>query len=233
MARGDHLYVEDRLHGIPFQHHGIDMGDGTVIHLAPVDGARLSWRDGSQRFVVRCDSLEFFAGGRVVKIRVHSPPRHADQIVADAASMLGKSGYNLLEDNCEHFATRCATGRSSSQQVEMSLAALSSLASAATKAAWSISVKLGIQTAARGATRIHPAALLADGVEIVALAISCRQGMDIDRAKRVAKVSGNVAAVGIGAIMGGPVGAAAGLVAHSSSRAIAVKACSTMQRLLS
>lgn len=38
---------------------------------------------------------------------------------ARAASMIGRSGYDLFSNNCEHFATWCVTGEHSSAQVEM------------------------------------------------------------------------------------------------------------------
>ncbi len=42
----------------------------------------------------------------------------ADVIVERAASMIGRSGYDLFSNNCEHFATWCVTGEHSSAQVE-------------------------------------------------------------------------------------------------------------------
>ena len=232
MARGDHLYVEDTLGGIPFQHHGIDMGDGTVIHLAPADGARVTLRDTSERFCVHRVTKEQFATGRDVRIRFYRQPRSSDQIAAHAESMLGRSGYSLLEGNCEHFATLCVTGKPSSHQIEMSHATVASLASAATKTFWAISSRLGAQTAVRSAAKIHPAAMLADGVEVLALTIGCRRGLEVDEAKRVAKISGNLAAASIGAVVGGPVGAAMGLAAHAGSRAVAEKVCLALRRTL-
>jgi hypothetical protein len=208
------------------------MGDGTVIHLAPADGVRVTLRDKSERFSVRRVTLEQFSSGRQPKVRAYSLARHPDEIVAHAESLLGKSGYNLVEDNCEHFATLCATGKSSSHQVEMSQAAVTSFGSAATKAFWAVTSRVGTQVIVRGTTKIHPAALLADGVEVIALALGCRRGLDAEEAKRVAKISGNVAAIGIGAAVGGPVGAAVGLAAHTSSRAIAEKVCSTIRKAL-
>ena len=232
MARGDHLFVEGRVRGIPFQHHGIDVGDGTVIHLAPADGARVTLRDATDRFAVRQVTLEQFAEGREVKVRHHADARDADSIVAAAEAMIGKNGYSLLEGNCEHFATLCATGAWSSHQIEMSHATLTSVASMATKATWVLTARLSVQAAVRTVAKIHPAALLADGVELLALSLSCRRGLSAEKAKQVARVSGNVAAVGIGVVVGGPAGAVVGLATHESSRAIADKLCIGIRKLL-
>lgn len=232
MARGDHLYVEDNLGRIPFQHHGIDMGDGTVIHLAPAEGARVAIRDKSDNFAVRRVLIEQFSNGRAIRVRAYAQPRHPDVIVAQAESMLGKSGYSLLDENCEHFATLCSTGKASSHQIEMGEATVAGFASATTKVIWAISSRLGAQSVVKSVAKIHPAALLADGVEVLALAIGCQRGLDVEQAKRVAKVSGNAAAVGIGAMVAGPVGAVVGLAAHASSRAIAEKACFVVRKVL-
>jgi len=51
MSRGDHVYVRRRRH---YSHHGIDCGDGTVIHYV---GVRRSIRR-----IVRTSLTEFAAG---------------------------------------------------------------------------------------------------------------------------------------------------------------------------
>jgi Lecithin retinol acyltransferase len=232
MARGDHLYVKDTMGGIPFQHHGIDMGDDTVIHLAPIDGSRVTLRDASERFAVRRVSLKEFSNGRPVKVRQHAQRQEVEVIVKTAESMIGKAGYSLLEGNCEHFASLCVTGKSTSYQIDMAEATLASVASACSKAFWTASARLGTKLVVRGVSKIHPATLVADGVEIVALNISCRRGMSAEEAKRIARRSGNVAALGIGAILGGPVGAAVGLAAHTSSRNLADRICQRVRKLL-
>ena len=63
MSRGEHIYILSSVGGVPFQHHGIDMGDGTVIHLAPEQGVQVTLRDESGEFRVRRDTLEDFCRG--------------------------------------------------------------------------------------------------------------------------------------------------------------------------
>lgn len=232
MARGDHIYVEDSVRGIPFQHHGIDVGNGFVIHLAPQDGTRVTLRDHSERFAVRQVTLEEFASGRSIRVRIHRNQLGADAVVAAAESKLGQSGYSLLEGNCEHFATACATGEWVSQQIEMSHGAIACLGSAATKAVWSVGSKFGLSTILRGATKTHPAILLADGVELIALTVSCKTGLQASSAKQVARVSGSLAAFGIGAIVAGPAGAVVSMAAHEGSRKVADKFCQMARRVL-
>jgi len=78
MAKGDQIYAYRELLNLQgvYAHHGIDCGDGSVIH----------YRKPSE--IVERTSLETF------------------------------QKYNLLFNNCEHFATWCKTGISKSQQIE-------------------------------------------------------------------------------------------------------------------
>jgi hypothetical protein len=104
MARGDHIYVRRSR----YSHHGVDCGDGTVIHYV---GPR-----GSIRRVARTP-LEGFAGGSAVKVRPYDRRLSADEAIQKAESRLGSVGYHLVRNNCEHFAAWCCTGRAVSSQV--------------------------------------------------------------------------------------------------------------------
>lgn len=231
MTRGQHLYVRGSIGGVPYEHHGIDMGDGTVVHLSPEGGARVTLRDSSSRFQVRRTSLEQFAEGRPVEIRYHRQALDPEVIARNAESRIGFSGYSLLGGNCEHFATLCAAGVASSQQVEMGTATVSAVASAATKAFWVATARTGTQIALKGAVKLHPAAILADGIEIAALAVGCRTGLCPPDAKRFARISGNLTALGVGFALAGPGGAMVSLAAHTSSTAVAQRVCSSLGRL--
>ena len=120
MGRGERLEVERRIAGttVSYTHHGIDLGDGTVVHARP-DDFRAPFSGGR---VVRT-SLEAFADGRPVRVTVDPPARFPpDAIAARALAQVGRAGYCPLVDNCEHFATWCATGIQASRQVEVVIA---------------------------------------------------------------------------------------------------------------
>lgn len=108
MARGDHIKVRRPL----YWHHGIDMGDGTVIHASGEPGQL------NRGASVRRDSLERFLRGGIAVVVEHPRPLAADEIVARAEAALGSSAYNVLFNNCEHFAHWCQSGQSLSRQVE-------------------------------------------------------------------------------------------------------------------
>ncbi|MCB0909883.1 MAG: lecithin retinol acyltransferase family protein [Nocardioidaceae bacterium] len=105
MARGDHLCVS---RGRRYTHHGIDCGDGTVIHYV---GPR-----GTVRYVGRT-SIDHFARGSVVIRRSYEQRLAPEETVRRAESQLGSVGYSLVRNNCEHLATWCCTGRKASSQV--------------------------------------------------------------------------------------------------------------------
>lgn len=108
MARGDLIYAYRELfnrQGV-YKHYGIDCGDGTVIH----------YRKPSE--TIERTSLPTFARGG--KIYVKEYPTHfiPDVVVRRAESRLGERNYNLLSNNCEHFAVWCKTGVSESPQIQ-------------------------------------------------------------------------------------------------------------------
>ena len=105
MAAADHLQVP-RQHGL-FNHHGIDLGDGTVAHY--LEG----------RAILR-SPLEEFSRGQPLSVVTYNPDDCSTPRVTlrRAMSRLGEQNYNLLFNNCEHFAHWCKTGRHRSEQVE-------------------------------------------------------------------------------------------------------------------
>ena len=105
MARADHLQVP-RQHGL-FKHHGIDLGDGTVAHY--LEG----------REILRSPVEEFSRGQPLSVVSYPDGTCSAPGVtLRRAMGRLGEQNYNLLFNNCEHFAHWCKTGRHRSEQVE-------------------------------------------------------------------------------------------------------------------
>lgn len=108
MARGDQIYVMREfinLEGL-YEHHGIDCGDGSVIH----------YRKPSE--TIERTSITTFTLGKTVYIRNYPTSFVADVVVRRAESRLGERQYNLLFNNCEHFANWCKIGVSESKQIK-------------------------------------------------------------------------------------------------------------------
>jgi len=101
-----------------YKHYGIYAGNGRVIHYANKNG------DFGADVRVRETSLnKFVNGGKCallppmegyVKTKQFSP----EETVNRARSRLGEKEYNLLFNNCEHFALWCKYGTSKSVQVD-------------------------------------------------------------------------------------------------------------------
>jgi hypothetical protein len=105
MAAADHLQVP-RQHGL-FNHHGIDLGDGTVAHY--LEG----------RAILRSPLAEFSRDQPVSVVPyLEGSCSPAGVTLRRAMGRLGEQNYNLLFNNCEHFAHWCKTGRHRSAQVE-------------------------------------------------------------------------------------------------------------------
>lgn len=105
MARGDHIYVKRQRR---YTHHGIDCGDGSVIHFVRPRGG--------VRRVARTPLHEFMVGSEI-RVRTYRRRLTAEETIRNAESRIGSVGYHLLTNNCEHLATWCCTGRPVSTQV--------------------------------------------------------------------------------------------------------------------
>jgi hypothetical protein len=108
MAMGDHIYV---VRPGWYVHHGIDCGDGTVIHFNGQDG-----KSKRVAAIVR-DTLQAFLDGGELLVRRYGRREDPRATLDAALSRLGERNYNLLFNNCEHFATWCCTARRISYQV--------------------------------------------------------------------------------------------------------------------
>ena len=101
MQKGDHLVVGRSI----YTHHGIFIGNGKVIHYTNNNG-------------VESVSLAEFSQGKRVHIRYYNDSSYSpNERVRRAKRRLGEKNYNLVFNNCEHFATWVATNKHESKQV--------------------------------------------------------------------------------------------------------------------
>jgi hypothetical protein len=109
MALGDQVYAMREVISVPgvYEHHGIDCGDDSIIHY---------YKGGKVPTVTRTPPDLFARGGRIfVKPRKVAFLPHI--VVQRAESRLGEQAYDLLTNNCEHFANWCKTGRQDCEQL--------------------------------------------------------------------------------------------------------------------
>ncbi len=115
---GDHLVTNRGL----YEHHGIYVGDDLVIHFTATSKRK-------EEAEIRTNSVEDFAHGdpvRSVEYAECSPP---EVVIGRARKCLGRDGYSLFSNNCEHFARWCKTGSHESQQIRELLGKSASLGS--------------------------------------------------------------------------------------------------------
>lgn len=248
MAVGDHLAVWCS----GYWHHGIEVDGGEVVHLARVVGQRPSppaaddpgaawdwascerWRllcgepDRRGAFAVQRVSREEFEQGRPCEVVSHRGFRFpAERVAERALGELGRRGYQLYADNCEHFAAWCVTGRAESRQVRNLQAAMrgvgATLAAAATaRVSLQQASRVGVrQVVATGVGRAcGPWLILADAVELGTQQLASRQ-LEPERAERVAYGAGLTCSAGVGLVAAGPIGAAAAAGLWAGSRWLA------------
>ena len=116
-SRGDMLRV--KLGSI--YHFGIYVSDDEVIQFGLAPSRRTLLRD-SEVEVLASDIDTFLSGGdlevcefdRKEKKKLRSP----DEVISYARSKIGTKGYNILYNNCEHFANECMSGEHISLQAD-------------------------------------------------------------------------------------------------------------------
>jgi hypothetical protein len=238
MAIGDRVEVERRIAGstVTYLHHGIDVGDGTVVHARP-DDFRRPFAGGR---VVRT-SLAEFAAGVGVRTATEPPPTFPpEEIVARALGHVGRAGYCPVVDNCEHFATWCATGRRASRQVDIvvarvAAAAARTIAAVSARAAAGVA-ELGVARVALdsslgfGLRAVVPAVIAGEATALVAEWRAYKAGRSEEECRRAGDAAGMATTAAVGAvwsaaaagpaaaIAGGLCGAAAWAVGHLARR---------------
>jgi hypothetical protein len=222
LNRGDHLRAGEpgRIH-----HDGIYLGDGQVIHLVGTAGG------GKHEATVRIDSLAVFAAGRPVTVRPYAPNHSPEEIIARAMAKLGQGGYDVIFNNCQHFARWCATGDHVSEQVTSAAATAGTMVAPAAAATVGISAigSAGIVTGLSGPGIMSGLAVyggllgggavaglvvLGAGPGLATVAImrhALREDDDLPDNERAARTAGR-----IGTAAGAVTGAAGGVAAVSA-----------------
>ena len=102
-------------------HVGVYVSDDEVIQFGLAPAARAGVRDEDIE-VLSSDIDTFLAGGFLEVCEFEKKEakknRKPKEIIAYARTKIGMKGYNILYNNCEHFATECITGTPISYQAE-------------------------------------------------------------------------------------------------------------------
>ena len=113
---GDHIRVNRGL----YSHHVIYANDDCVIHFAPPNNT--GEIDPANALVVMTNLADFLNGGllevRTFSLEETKQKRSPQDIINYAFSRVGEGGYNIISNNCEHFANDCLFGKKKSNQVD-------------------------------------------------------------------------------------------------------------------
>lgn len=111
---GDHLVTE---RGV-YTHHGIYIGEGKVIHYAGLS------EEGKKTGPIEEVSISDFAAEQLCSVREYQLEEitfSREEVVKRAKSRLDENTYNILLNNCEHFAEWCWVEKSIGDQVTNAL----------------------------------------------------------------------------------------------------------------
>lgn len=98
-----------------YYHYGIYVDNATVIQFGLPDNSGVP----ANEIKVITTDIETFASGEFVETGI---PNHKEKLkrrsakvtVEAALSRLGETGYNILNNNCEHFVNDCMFGEKKS-----------------------------------------------------------------------------------------------------------------------
>jgi hypothetical protein len=119
LIQGDHIYV--RRLGLLYSHHGIYAGEETVIHFKGEE------KEKRNPEVILTELESFLNGGKLRRRNYKKRLPHSESL-RKAREHLSEKGYSLPGNNCEHFATYCATGKKKSLQVKRAIGGISMIA---------------------------------------------------------------------------------------------------------
>ena len=198
--KGDHIFILRA----GYTHHGIDMGDGTVVHWALPEASEKSLLDKHQASILRTPLKDFQRDSKL-KIKKYRNSLPADEAVKRALERLGENGYHLVFNNCEHFASWCKTGIPESLQAEFWEMKIASI-----PVQWLLNrafkqwLKQGV------IKKAVPWLWVADLAELAIEVHGLRHNHDSRKTARACALTGFTLSAGIGALMAGPLGVCAG-----------------------
>ncbi|MFZ3194315.1 MAG: lecithin retinol acyltransferase family protein [Moraxellaceae bacterium] len=100
-----------------YKHYGVYIGNNRVVHYSSDEGDNLS-----SNTIIKTD-MDFFMEDSdrfyMLKFDKDADVFNGQETKKRALSQLGKNEYNLISNNCEHFAMWCKTGKNTSDQVAL------------------------------------------------------------------------------------------------------------------
>lgn len=113
--RGDMIRTKVRF----YYHYGIFVDEGCVVQFGMPDNAGVD----PETIAVLTTDIDTFMNGAIpetarLSAAERKKRRSPEETVEYALSKLGTKGYNILHNNCEHFANECLFGEAKSSFVD-------------------------------------------------------------------------------------------------------------------
>ncbi|WP_446898607.1 lecithin retinol acyltransferase family protein [Clostridium sp. LBM24168] len=110
---GDIIGISDEYMGYKYDHYGVYVGNNRVIHYCSSNG-RVSDTE-----IQETNIYPYFNKDKYFVLDLGEGAKFSSyETVKRAKSRLGEKNYNLLQNNCEHFAVWAKTGSSRSYQLD-------------------------------------------------------------------------------------------------------------------
>lgn len=116
---GDHLKFKGAFGYPSLYHHGVYVGNGTVVHFY-AHNAKDKTNAEIQAIPLQ-QFIQLAAPHAVEKVQSLRPLLPRATIQQRCLSKMGEKNYHVLLNNCEHFANWATTGEHRSYQVEAAL----------------------------------------------------------------------------------------------------------------
>uniref|UniRef100_A0A6C0IXI2 LRAT domain-containing protein n=1 Tax=viral metagenome TaxID=1070528 RepID=A0A6C0IXI2_9ZZZZ len=123
LNKGDHISIKRNIKNLTsYRHHGIYIGNDEVIHYSDENMNPITAeikKTSINKFIGKSDikTLRILYYEKYNLNTIYSNKSFEPYtVVARAYSRLGEKSYNILNNNCEHFANYCKVGISKSIQ---------------------------------------------------------------------------------------------------------------------
>ena len=108
LQKGSHIRVKyDK-----YYHHGIYMGNNEIVHFFGDDEFDIY----SKNLTIKKTIFDLFKNNKEAELKIYNEYESSlllpkEEILKNATNLIGRKDYDILFNNCEHFAYFCTFGK--------------------------------------------------------------------------------------------------------------------------
>lgn len=108
LQKGNHI----RVNYDKYYHHGIYIGNGEIVHFFGDDEFDIY----SKNLTIKKTTFELFSNNKITELKIYTENETSlllpkEEILKNAIDSIGQNNYDILFNNCEHFANFCTFGK--------------------------------------------------------------------------------------------------------------------------